>query len=71
MFSNVILVVFGFILGMFLAIGTDNTDLAIIEVDVVVLVNCTHIVDGGHEGIVLDQLDVTGVAKHDVVEELQ
>ena len=51
------------------AVGADDAHLAVVEVDLVVLVDQTHVVGLVGEGVALDELDVVVVAQHHVVEE--
>ena len=64
-------VVLGLELDELLAVGVDHADLAVVEVDLVVLVDHAHVVGLVGEGVALDQVDVGLVGEHDVVEDLQ
>src|SRR5450756_1746328 len=53
------------------AVRAGDTDLAVVEVHLVVLVDHAHVVGGMREGVALDEVDVVVVGEHHVVEELQ
>ena len=69
--GDVVEVVLGLELLELGAVGAGDADLAVVEVDLVVVVDEAHVVGLVHEGVALDQVDVGLVAQHDVVEELQ
>ncbi len=68
--GDVLLVVFRMVFGVLFAIRTDDADHAVVEVDVVVLVNRTHVVRAVNVGVILDQINIGFVAKDDLIEQL-
>ena len=71
MFGDVSSVVFRFVLHILLAIRSDHAHLAVVEVDLVVGIDQTHVVGVVGVDITDDQVEVLLVAQHDVVEGFQ
>ena len=71
MFSHEIAVLLRGKLGVLLAVGRDDANLAVVEVDLVVRVHHAHVIGAMGVGVRRDKLHVSFILQDDVLEYLQ